>query len=136
MMRDLTFRRGSTAKELAERWHLSHDEVRRITAEASRLVASEVTDRDATTADVGVVVRQLVCDPKIEPRDRVKAAEVWSRLAGIFAAERLEVAQVQPVTLSEDWAELRTVLLDALAPYPEAHAAVVEAITRYAASKT
>lgn len=132
MMRSLTFRRGTTTRELAQRWHISRDEAGRITAEASRLVAAEVTDRDATTADVGVVVRALVCDSKIEPRDRVKAAEVWSRLAGTFAAERVEVAQVQPVTLSEDWAELRAVLLGALEPFPEAHAAVVDALRRYA----
>lgn len=130
MMRALTFRRGSTVRELAARWSISEDEARRITAEASRLVASEVTDRDATTADVGVVVRELVRDPKIEPRDRVKAAEVWSRLAGTFAAERVEVSQAGP-----NVDELRDVILAALEPFPEAHASVAAAVSAWLASR-
>ena len=135
-MRSLAYRRGVTDRELAARWHISVHETQRLTAEASRRVAAEVTDRDATTADVGLVVRDIVGDRAKEPKDRLKAAEIWSRLAGTFAADRVEVSQTAPVTLTEEWAELRTLLLEALRPHPEAHAAVVAALVGYAGRRT
>ena len=72
-----------------------------------------------------------------QPADmvRVKAAELWARVAGALAPTRHEVAEVTPVTSSEEWVELRTRLLAALEPYPEAHGAVVAALEEHARAR-
>jgi hypothetical protein len=65
----------------------------------------------------------------------VRAAEAWARIAGAMAPQRHVVAQEVPVTSTEEWTELRTVLLAALEPHPEAHAAVVAALEEHARSR-
>lgn len=132
MMRRCEFRRGRTEHDLVKRWHASLDYVRRVTAEASRLVAREVTDREAVSADVGTVIRSIVQDDAQETRERVRAADVWARLAGAYAAERVEVSEAPPVTASPEWRALHGILARALEPYPEAAAAVVRELEAYA----
>jgi hypothetical protein len=121
-------------RELAEQWGIPRKTMEELAAEAGRVVAREVTNRDDVTADVGVVLRQIVTAGDAEDRDKIKAGEVWARLAGAMV-DRSEVAHVQPVTTSEEWAELREVILRALEPHPEAYASVVAALEAYAGSR-
>lgn len=121
-------------RQLTEQWGISRKTMEELAAEAGRVVAREVTNRDDVTADVGVVLRQIVTDCGAEDRDKIKAGEVWARLAGAMV-DRSEVAHVQPVTTSEEWAELREVILRALEPHPEAYASVVSALEAYAGSR-
>jgi hypothetical protein len=135
LMRTMSYVRGVTDRELAARWGIGLAGAQRYTSEASRVVAAEVRDPDAVTTDVGTFVASVVRDSGEETRDRLKAAELWSKIAGTFAPDKLEHSQANPVVLTADWAAFRVVLLEALRPYPEAHAAVVEAIRAYTAGR-
>ena len=132
-MRTLAYTRGKTDRELAAKWGVSLATAQGVTAEASRVVARELRDPDRALAVVGTRLEQVMLTG--EDRDAVNAASVAAKLLGLNKADKLEVSQVQPVTLSEEWAEMRTVLLEALRPFPEAHAAVVEAMLAHAARK-
>tara|TARA_R110000868_G_scaffold344717_2_gene605835 strand:- start:969 stop:1514 length:546 start_codon:yes stop_codon:yes gene_type:complete len=133
LMRAMAYRRGSTDRELAAKWKVSLDVAQRITAEASRVVARELRDPDRLAVTIGTRLEAIMLDG--EDRDAVNAASVAAKLHGLNAAERVEVSQTQPVVLTEDWAAFRLVLLEALRPFPEAHAAVVEAIRSYTAGR-
>lgn len=133
LMRTLAYRRGVTDRELAAEWKVSLDVAQRITAEASRVVARELRDPDRALAVVGTRLEQVMLTG--DDRDAVNAASVAAKLLGLNAADKLEVSQAQPVVLTEDWAAFRLVLLEALRPFPEAHAAVVEAIRSYTEGK-
>lgn len=132
-MRTLAYTRGKTDRELAAKWGVSLATAQGVTAEASRVVARELRDPDRALAVVGTRLEQVMLTG--EDRDAVNAASVAAKLLGLNAADKLEVSQAQPVVLTEDWAAFRLVLLEALRPYPEAHAAVVEAIRSYTEGK-
>lgn len=129
--RTLTWTR-QLQKQLTTEWGISTSTMEDLAAEAGRVVAREVTDRDSVTADVGTMLRAIAYDAEAENRDKVKAGEVWARLAGAMV-DRSEVTHTQPVTTTEEWAELRDVILRALEPHPEAHAAVVAALLAHRA---
>lgn len=120
--------------ELAASWGITRKAMETIAAEAGRVVAREVADPAGVTIDVGTALRQIVMSPASDNRDRIRAGEVLSKIAGLMV-DRHEVTQVEPVAATEEWAELRQVLLDALKPYPEAHAAVVSALLAYRESR-
>lgn len=130
LMRTLKYRRGVTDRELAAEWKVSLATAQGVTAEASRVVARELADPGRLMTTIGTRLEQVMLEG--DDRDAVNAAAVAAKLHGLNAAERHEVAQVAPVVLSEEWAALRTVLLDAIRPYPEAYAAVVAALEAYA----
>lgn len=133
LMRAMTYRRGVTDRELATRWKVALSTAQNITAEAARVVARELRDPDRAICIVGTRLESIMLDG--EDRDAVNAASVAAKLLGLNAADKLEVSQTQPVVLTEDWAAFRLVLLEALRPFPEAHAAVVEAIRSYTAGR-
>ena len=126
-MRALTYRRGVTDRELAQRWRVSLAVAQRITAEASRVVARELRDPDRVEVTVGTRLEQVVLEG--DDRDAVNAASVLAKLRGLNAAERVEVSHVGP-----DVEELRDVILRALEPFPEAHASVAAAVSAWLAS--
>lgn len=127
MMRALTYVRGVTDKVLAAEWGIGIDAAQRYTAEASRRVAAELSDADGhMTALIGTRMRQEIQSG--ESRDAIAAAALMAKLLGLGAPEATGGTPHQPVTLTAEWAALRSVLLEALAPYPEAHAAVVAAL--------
>lgn len=130
--RTLTWTR-QLQKQLIAEWGISTSTMEDLAAEAGRVVAREVTDRDSVTADVGTMLR-AIAKGGAEDRDKIKAGEVWARLAGAMV-DRSEVTHTQPVTTTEEWAELRDVILRALAPHPEAYASVVAALEEHASSR-
>lgn len=116
--------------ELASQWGVTRKHMEGIAAEAGRVVAREVADPTGVTIDVGTVLRQIVLSPTAVTKDKIRAGEVLSKIAGLMI-ERHEVTQVEPVAATAEWAELRDVILEALVPFPEAHAAVVSALLKY-----
>lgn len=92
MMRALTFRRGKTAKELAQKWDLSLARVHELTAEASKRVRAEVLDPDHVGATVGNAL-ETVIERALKAGDRrtvVEAARVWAQISGANAPQRHE----------------------------------------------
>ena len=89
MMRDLTFRRGETAKELAKEWDLHPQRVAEITAEASRRARAEILNPDHVTVTVGQRMEQIVTGG--EDRDAVAAGKVWAQLAGAMPDVKVQV---------------------------------------------
>jgi transcriptional regulator of nitric oxide reductase len=112
IMRRLEWERGVTGRELAEKWGISIDESARISAEASRRVAAEVTNKDHVTATVGATIETVMREALAETRSPamiqgkgdapafqespngarrvvIEAAKTWAVLAGANAADRL-----------------------------------------------
>lgn len=133
LMRKLEYVPGKTLRELAARWGISEAAASRYTQEASRRVASEVSDPDHLTATIGVKLDEVIRTG--ENRDAVAASALAAKLAGLGAPEATGGTPHQPVTLTAEWAALRSVLLEALAPYPEAHTAVVAALEAHRAGQ-
>ena len=130
LMRAGRWRTGSTVRALAARWGGSVSTAKGWSSTASRLVRAECEDVDAARVTVAVRLERIVLEG--EDRDAVNAAATFAKLFGLNAADRLEVSASTPLVLTQEWAELRTVLLAALAPFPEAHASVVDALERHA----
>lgn len=95
MMRELTFVRGETHKVLAERWGLAPNSVRKLTAEASRRVKAEITDRDEVTVDVcgtlALIMREGRQGDHNDVRNAIQAAKTWAEISGITAPQKHEV---------------------------------------------
>lgn len=93
MMRELTFKRGRTAKDLAKQWGLSVSAVRNMTSEASRIVSREINDPDAVSADVGLALQKTL-ERALEDDDRrsvIAGAKVWADITGATAARKVDV---------------------------------------------
>ncbi len=136
LMRAGTFRRGKTARELAERWGVSLTVAATVCAEASRVVARELeADRDGAVVTIWATLERAMHEGG--HRDAVAAADLTARLLGLLV-ERHEVSQTtaEQVTASPAWRELHGILARALEPYPEAAAAVVRELERYARGET
>ena len=96
MMRSLTWVRGKSNHELADAWGIPLGTVNGLAAVASRVVRAEVRDPDAVTDTVCVRLDRVVRTG--EDKDAVRAADVWSRITGARAPERVEhgVAPMSP----------------------------------------
>ena len=132
MMRELRWERGKSARELAAAWGVPLSTVHNTAVEASRLVATEL--------DEGRDELRVVMQTRLErvlvhggDRDAVAAADLTARLLGLLV-ERHDVTTTtaEAVTSSAAWRELHGILARALEPYPEAAAAVVRELERYA----
>lgn len=130
LMRAGLWRTGSTVRTLATKWGVSVSTAKGWSSTASRLVRAECEDVDAARVTVATRLERIVCEG--EARDAVNAAATLAKLFGLNAADRLEVSASTPLVMTSEWAEFRLVLLDALAPFPEAHASVVAAILAHA----
>jgi hypothetical protein len=104
LMRAGKYERGKTSEELAKRWDLGLPQVERLTAEASKLVAAEVTNADAVTADIGVYLRWVVAEARAgrkTARAGIQAAKVWSHIlekTGVYRPQEIHVTVAASAT--------------------------------------
>ena len=96
MMRRNEWRRGETAPELGSEWGLATATVEGLAAEASRVVAREVTDPDRVKEDVSMVLSRDVhrASEAAAFGEVARLADVWTRIVGARAPERHEHAVV------------------------------------------
>ena len=88
MMRTLEWDRGRSAIGLAAEWKYTINTVEQYSAEASRAIRREL-DPEALKETLGTAMLELVKHGK--PIVQIKAADVAAKLAGVYAAQRLEV---------------------------------------------
>lgn len=99
MMRELRWERGKSAKLIAADWGIPEATVRGYSAEAHRIVMSEV-NADEAGRDVAVALRKVLSD-SLRDDDRknaIKAAEVWATVSGAKAAEKHQVGPLDQAT--------------------------------------
>lgn len=125
LRRSLAWDRETSAKLQAE-WGIARKSMEGLAAEAGRIVAREVLDRDDVSADVGSRLRLITRHGG--DRDAVQAGKVWAQLAGVMAPTQHLHADVAPVLLSDEWQRVSSAVMVALQPFPEAMAAVVAAL--------
>lgn len=96
LMRSGQWQRGLTAPVLAEQWGLATATVEGLAAEASRVVAREVTDPERVKVDVStVLLRDLHRASEVsEFGDVARIGDVLTKIVGARAPERKEVAVV------------------------------------------
>lgn len=126
LMRGGRWRAGSTVRQLAAKWGVSVSTAKTWSSTASRLVRAECADVDAARVTVAVRLERIVLEGA--DRDAVNAAATFAKLFGLNAADRLEASASTPLVLTQEWADLRGVLLSALEAHPEAHADVIAAV--------
>ncbi len=81
MMRDFTFKRGKTVRELAKKWGVSWDYAAHLTGQASRIVREELTNADHVGATIGEALLRIV--------DEGMEGPLKNRKMVIFAAKLL-----------------------------------------------
>ena len=88
MMRELTFVRGTTYKQLAVEWNLGPDRVRKLTAEASKRVLAEVTDPEKVKPLLAETLAQAIQKAMVagEFNSVAQLARVYAEILGIKAA--------------------------------------------------
>lgn len=99
MMRTARWERGRSNRELAAAWAVTVASVNAYAAEASRRVRAEVTDPDSVQVTICGALHTIVRDGLAEA-DRtavIRAADVWSRVSGARAPDKLDVAEVDPL---------------------------------------
>lgn len=96
MMRRGEWRRGESGPELARSWGLADTALQHLAAEASRIVAREVSDPERVKVDVStVLLRDLHrASEACEFGDVARLGDVVTRIVGARAPERKEVAVV------------------------------------------
>ena len=111
IMRAFKWRRGKTGPELAEEWGLSLVSVERLSAEASKRIKAEVTDKDYVTATVCGTLEKIMSDargdadrvitleterglkqesPNVSRKVAVDAAKTWAEISGAKAPTQVE----------------------------------------------
>jgi hypothetical protein len=97
LMRRLRFERGYTSKVLAKAWGIQPASARRYSAEASRVVRAEVTNRDDIEQDVGSTLMWAMKSAvqNGDRRNAISAAKVAAEVSGVKAAERHEVVTTE-----------------------------------------
>ena len=98
LIRDFDYDRYSTPMQLSRKWGYSLRYTRQLCAEAIRVVREEVTDSDYVTTTVceslDKVIRGNINRPNIGSQQLVvKAAKVWSEIAGIRAPVELRLSR-------------------------------------------
>jgi hypothetical protein len=118
LMRRLKWRRGTTDKNIAAHWGITHEAVRHYSGEASRRLRAEMTDPDSTAATVCIalerVIREAAQKGMYGHRSLIEAAKTWAQIAGAGAPTRLEIGALASMT-EEQLNRRRTELLAALA---------------------
>lgn len=138
MMRDLRWKRGKTAYELAKVWGVSPSTIENYSAEANRKVCAEVTDPEYVSRTVcsaleeviesareemvhGAVIEKVgdngepikyTLDPNIARRSITQAAKTWAEISGAMAPTKLRVGEDPPSKLTDE--ELAKLLPEAL----------------------
>ena len=136
---DLLLATGTPSTQVAERYGLVDRSVRRHAANHLPLVVQEAAraDEEARNLDVLTEVKRLYGravtildgaddDPGTALRAIREARETLA-LVGRLLGE-LDERPVVNVLVSQQWVEVRAVLLSALSPYPEARAAAASAL--------
>lgn len=98
LMRRAKWERGRSNRQLAAAWGLTVTAVNHYAAEASRRVRAEVTDPDSVQFTICGALQTIVREG-LEESDRssvIKAADVWSRVSGARAPDKLDVHEVDP----------------------------------------
>lgn len=92
MMHAGTWERGVSAPELAEEWGLAVATVEGLSAEASRVVAREVTDVELVTETVSATLARTMgkAENAGEFGDVARIADVWTKILGARAPEKHE----------------------------------------------
>lgn len=113
-MRDLQWRRGKSQTEYAERWNISEQRVRELSAEASKRVRAEYEDPDRAVVSVYTTLEAVMADGASsqvpgEKAAAVAAARLMAELAGMGAEKkqptaptRLIVEMREPVSAFDD----------------------------------
>lgn len=105
-MRTLTWKRGGDVKKLAAQWGLDRSLIRNYSAEASRIVAREVTDPTLIQETVGTMLLKALCDA-IEDSDTMRGSKegltardqiarlgrTWADIAGSMPAQKIELTE-------------------------------------------
>lgn len=94
LMRDLSWERGKTFRELAAKWCLSEETVKKDSAEASRRVSAAVMDPDSVNACIGSALQRAMREA-VETGNLnaiAKLADTWAKVSGSSAPERHEIA--------------------------------------------
>ncbi len=92
-MRDLQWRRGKSQTEYAERWGISEQRVREMSAEASKRVRAEYEDPDRAVVSVYTTLEAVMADGASssvpgEKAAAVQAARLMAELAGMGAEKK------------------------------------------------
>ena len=92
MMRDFRWQRGRSDKLLAEEWGIAVSTAQHLAAEASKLVAAEVMDRDGVRADIGIALKKALDGSLAEGDWRAVAqvAKVFGETSGASAPTKIE----------------------------------------------
>lgn len=94
LMRRAQWERGRSNRAMAKQWDCSIASVDDYAAEAARRVRAEVTDpsevQTTVCAALSTIVRESLRDG--DRKSAVRAADVWSRVAGGRAADKVEMS--------------------------------------------
>lgn len=114
MMMDLSFVRGKTARELAEKWGLHPVTVRYDTAEASRRICEAVMDKESINAAVGCALEAALAGAIRDKQwhNVPKIADVWAKIAGSGAPAKQELSGPNGAPITVD---ARSALIERLA---------------------
>lgn len=107
MMRNLTFRTGDTARELAVTWGLSLCRVQEITLEAHDRVTAEVLDPNNVRRNMGSALNKIIVDATTsnkaeDKRLLIQAAKVLAILTGSNAPTRIVVREEPLEKMSDE----------------------------------
>ena len=92
LMRTLAWRRGVSNRELATRWGVSIDAVNDYATTASHVVRSEVCNPEEVSHTVATTLAENLrrASDAAEYGDVAKIADVWTRIVGARAPEKIE----------------------------------------------
>jgi hypothetical protein len=107
LIRSFEYDRYATPMQLAKKWGYSVRYTRQVCAEARRVVAEEIQDRDYVTATVcealDRVIRTNIGKPGVGHQKLVvQAAKVWSEVSGIKAPVELRLSRGRDEDLPAD----------------------------------
>lgn len=107
MMRNLTYRTGDTARELAVTWGLSLDRTQAITLEAHNRITAEVLDPVNVRRNMGSALNKIMVDATTsnkaeDKRLLIQAAKVLGILTGSNAPTRIVVREEPLEKMSDE----------------------------------
>lgn len=127
------FETGDTAADMSECWGLHEVTCKRITGEASRRVKTAIDPeyvrlRLATKLDQSLREADGISDTSDRIAARVKLVSTYEPLIGVGAARNASHTTVNVLVANPEWIALRTKIMQALEPYPDARQSVVLAL--------
>jgi hypothetical protein len=107
MMRNLTWKTGRSAQDLAKLWELSPHTVRRLATEAAKIVRREVTNPDRVGRTVGAALDQVLHDAlaKGDHRTVISASKIWAEISGAVAPKQVEMQVTEKDLTTEELKE-------------------------------